>query len=875
MVGATPAAPDCKAFNRVRSMKQNILAITLCVASVSAFAQEQALTGKIVDSAGKPVIGATVVEKGTNNGTATGNDGRFTLRTRTTSARLVVSSIGYATQEVTATGSEVSVTLADASTGLGEVQIVGSRSQNRSTTDSPSPVDVIDIREVTAKTGQLDVNQLLQFVAPSFNSNRQTGSDGADHVDPASLRGLGPDQTLVLVNGKRQHQSALVNLFGSRGRGNTGTDLNVIPAASIERIEILRDGAAAQYGSDAIAGVINIVLKKTVDELTVSTNYGAYDAKYRFDDQKFDGGNFNANVNYGIGIGKQGGFVNATLDYNQRQHTQRANVPSPDGIARREYGDPQVKNAAAYLNASFPVSQNAQVYAFGGLNKRRGDSYAWTRFADDDRNVPAIYPNGFDPIITSDIWDGSAVVGLRTKLGAWELDLSNNFGSNRFEYGVENTLNASLGASSPTSFKAGGFQLQQDVIGLSATRNYKTVLQGFNVAVGAEFRQEWYSLFAGEEASYRNYDPAGTPDSLREAAGSQGFPGYQPTDAIKANRNNLGAYVDAELNVTQRWLVAAALRYEHYSDFGSTLNYKVSTRYNLTEFLTLRGTYSTGFRAPSLAQVNFNSTFTNFIQGQPVEVLLARNNSAVTRKLGIPSLKQETSNSANIGLTSRIGSSLSLTLDGYYIKIDDRVVLTSQFSADDPVIGADLQALNVGQAQFFANAASTKSLGLDVVLSHTLGLNTGRLNSTLAANFNRLRIDRVQTSGRLAGREDDFFGPREQAFVKASAPPSKINLTFDYQMGRFGALLRFVRFAEVKLIDYDGMEQVYDSRTTTDLSLSYALTSHLQLSVGSSNLFNKYPSFFNPQVTETGGAWDPVQMGSNGRFYFAKLQARF
>ncbi|WP_375434126.1 TonB-dependent receptor domain-containing protein [uncultured Hymenobacter sp.] len=856
-------------------MKHFVPITLMCLTSVVAFGQGQALTGQVLDAAGKPVVGATVVEKGTNNGTGTGADGRFTLRARSESSRLVVSSIGFASQEVSASGGALTVRLAEASTSLDAVQVVGSRSQNRSVTDSPSPVDVIDIREVTAKTGQLDVNQLLQFVAPSFNSNRQTGSDGADHVDPASLRGLGPDQTLVLVNGKRQHQSALVNLFGSRGRGNTGTDLNVIPAASIERIEILRDGAAAQYGSDAIAGVINIVLKKSVEELTVSANYGAYDAKYRFDDKNFDGGNFNANVNYGIGVGQSGGFVNATLDYNQREHTQRANVPSPDGIARRQYGDPEVKNTAAYLNAKFPLSDKAHIYTFGGVNKRGGDAYAWTRFADDDRNVPSIYLNGFDPIITSDIWDGSAVVGVRLLAGNWDLDLSNNFGSNRFEYGVRNTLNASLGASSPTSFDAGGFQLQQDVVGLSATRNYKTVLQGLNVALGTEYRREWYSLFAGEEASYRNYDPAGTPDSLRKAAGSQGFPGYQPTDAIKAKRSNIGAYVDAELNVTQRWLLAAALRYEHYSDFGSTLNYKVATRFNLTEFLTLRGTYSTGFRAPSLAQVNFNSTFTNFIGGQPVEVLLARNNSAVTQKLGIPSLKQETSNSANIGLTSRLGSSLSLTLDGYYIKIDDRVVLTSQFSADDPVIGADLQALNVGQAQFFANAASTNSLGLDAVLSHTLALSSGRLNSTLAANFNRLRIDRVQTSGRLTGREDEFFGPREQAFVKASAPPSKINLTFDYQMGRFGALLRFVRFAEVTLIDYDGEEQVYTPRTTTDLSLSYALTDHLQFSVGSSNLFNQYPTFFNPQVTETGGAWDPVQMGSNGRFYFAKLQARF
>jgi iron complex outermembrane receptor protein len=854
-------------------MKTTHLLPLICLASTTAWGQAATtLTGQINDPAGRPVIGATIVEKGTNNGTSTDANGRFTLRTRTASPKLVVSSLGYATQEVAGTAG-LTVTLAESSTSLNDVQVVGSRSQNRSVTDSPSPVDIIDIRSVTAKTGQLDVNQLLQFVAPSFNSNRQTGSDGADHVDPASLRGLGPDQTLVLVNGKRQHQSSLVNLFGSRGRGNTGTDLNVIPAAAIERIEILRDGAAAQYGSDAIAGVINIVLKTSVNELTASTNYGAYTAKYRRDDKDFDGGNFNANLNYGVGLGEKGSFINATLDFNQRQHTQRANVPSPNGLARREYGDPKVSNASLYLNSKFALSDKAHVYVFGGLNKRKGDAYAWTRFADDDRNVPAIYPNGFDPIITSDIVDASAVAGVRTKLGEWELDVSNNFGSNRFEYGLRNTLNASLGASSPTTFNAGGFQLQQDVVSVGLTRNYKTVLQGLNVAAGAEGRREWYTLFAGEEKSYRNYDPTST-------GGSQGFPGFQPSDAIKAQRDNIGAYVDAELSLTQQWLLAGAVRFENYSDFGSTVNYKASNRYNVTEFLTLRGTFSTGFRAPSLAQINFNSTFTNFINGDPVEVLLARNNSAVTQKLGIPKLKQETSTSANVGFTSRLGSAVSLTVDGYYIKVNDRVVLTSAFSARDddgildPIIGADLEALRVGRAQFFANATDTRSLGLDVVLNHAATVGTGRLSSTLAANFNNLRIEQVRTAGVLAGREDDFFGPREQAFVKASAPPSKINLTFDYQVGRWGALLRFVRFDKVRLLDYDNAAMDYAARITTDLTVSYALTSHLQLAVGSSNLFNVYPTLFDPQRTETGGAWDPVQMGANGRYLFAKLQLR-
>jgi iron complex outermembrane receptor protein len=576
--------------------------------SGAAWGQNAPLTGQVLDPAGRPVIGATVVEKGTNNGTSTGGDGRFTLRPRTATPRLVISSLGYATQEV-ASADAASIKLAESSTSLDAVQVVGSRSQNRSVTDSPSPVDIIDIREVTAKTGQLDVNQLLQFVAPSFNSNRQTGADGADHVDPASLRGLGPDQTLVLVNGKRWHQSALVNLFGSRGRGNTGTDLNTIPAASIERIEILRDGASAQYGSDAIAGVINIVLKTSVDELTTNVNYGAYQARYRFDDKNFDGGNFNANVNYGVGVGT-GGFVNATLDFNQRQHTQRANVPNTEGIQRREYGDPKARNTSAYLNSKLPLSESVYAYVFGGMNFRKGEAYAYTRFptvTDDDgnpipnpRSNPTLYPNGFDPIITSDLTDGHGTAGVRGTFGGFDVDLSNGFGSNRFRYGVENTLNATLGAASPTSFDAGGFQLQQNVVNLNLSRNYDTVLQGLNLAVGSEYRREWYSLFAGEEGSYRKY-----PGALEDrAAGSQGFPGFQPRNEVKASRNNIGVYADAELDVTKAFLLAGALRYENYSDFGGTTTGKIATRVKLGESFSLRGTYSTGFRAPSLAQVN-------------------------------------------------------------------------------------------------------------------------------------------------------------------------------------------------------------------------------------------------------------------------------
>ncbi len=871
-------------------MKQKLLIVPLLLASSAAWAQSRTLSGQILDAGGRPVIGATVVEKGTNNGTGTDANGRFVLRARTAQPRLLVSALGYSNQEVGTEGGPVAVHLATSSTALEGVQVVGSRSLNRSVTDSPSPVDIIDVRQVTAKTGQLDVNQLLQFVAPSFNSNRQTGADGADHVDPASLRGLGPDQTLVLVNGKRWHQSSLVNLFGSRGRGNTGTDLNTIPAASIERIEILRDGASAQYGSDAIAGVINIVLKNSVKELTANVNYGAYKARFRSDDKKYDGGNFNVNANYGVSVGK-GGFVNATIDYNQREHTQRANVPNTEGIQRREYGDPKALNTSVYLNSRLPLSENVYAYVFGGFNVRKGDAYAYTRFPTSDSTVVTIvgmdtttqhftvpyprsnaklYPNGFDPIITSSIFDGQGVTGVRGTFGGWDVDLSNSFGSNRFHYGVKNTLNASLGAQSPTSFDAGGFQLQQDVVDLNFSRNYKTVAQGLNLAFGTEYRREWYQIFAGEEGSYRNYAP-----TSNRPGGSQGFPGFQPRNELKASRKNVGVYADAELDVTKALLVEGAVRYEHYSDFGSNVTGKLATRLKLSDNFSLRGTLSTGFRAPSLAQINFNTVFTNVVGGQAVDVLLDRNNGPVSTAVGIPPLTRELSQSASVGFTGRAGSVLTFTVDGYYIHISDRIVLTGAFGSDDNVIGPTLTALNVGQAQFFANAASTTTWGLDAVVANTLGVGAGRLTTTLAANFNRLIVTNVYTSPGLVTKRDIFFGPREQAFVKASAPPFKINLTFDYNVGRFGALVRFVEFGGVSLIDYNNALNRYDPRLTTDVALSYALTNQLRLSLGSSNLFNKYPNFFDPLATETGGAWDPVQMGSNGRFLFAKLQARF
>ncbi|MCE7039776.1 TonB-dependent receptor [Dyadobacter sp. CY312] len=865
-------------------MNKICVSIFLILISISAFAQKYKVAGKVTDEKGDALPGASIVERGTNNGTITDANGIYTLDVGYNNATLVVTFVGYnsVVREIEGKGTQ-NFTLENA-TLLNQVTVVGSRNMNRSSTDTPAPVDVINIAEITSKQGQLDVNQLLQFAAPSFNSNRQTGSDGADHVDPASLRGLGPDQTLVLINGKRRHQSSLVNIFGTRGRGNTGTDLNAIPAAAIERIEVLRDGAAAQYGSDAIAGVINIVLKENVNQLTANANAGIYMASYRADGKSFDGLNYNANVNYGLKLGKRG-FLNMTGDYNSRAHTNRADTHPEDEIVRREYGDPKVENMAFYYNAMIPVWRNVQLYSFGGINKRKGDAYAWTRSKDDKRNIESIYPNGFDPIIGSDIDDQAVTGGVRGVWKNWSIDASNTYGFNKFDFSVRNSLNRSLGSDSRTSFEAGGFQLGQNVSNLNLTRFYKNVFQGLNVAFGGEYRTERYKIFEGERPSYYNYDP-------RYEGGSQGFPGFGPYNVVNESRSNVGGYLDLEADLTKSLLVDVAGRFENYSDFGSTVNGKVGFRYKLSDQYAVRGSVSTGFRAPSLAQKYFNSTFTNFVNGQAVEVLLAGNNSEVTKVLGIPQLKQETSENASFGITMNPVSGFSVTVDGYYVKVKDRVVLTGQFSDEDKDIGNLLKSLRVGEAQFFTNAlSSTTSYGIDVIVAHSTALGKGRLSSTLAANFNHMELGKINTSPKLAGKEDKYFSERERHFVLASAPPSKINLTLDYTVDKLSFMLRGIRFGEISLINWNYGEEknaatgekysraeytdLYRPKVQLDLTVSYKFTKNISASIGGSNILNTYPDMQSPLTTESGGAWDPVQMGSNGAFFFTRLGFKF
>ena len=872
-----------------------LLTSSLFLLMTTAFAQ-QTVSGRVTDDKGNPLEGISVTLKGTKTGTTTDKNGDYTIKVSGTNPVLVFSGVGINDKEVNAF-SAANVSLETSAITLTGIEMVGTRSLKRSSTETPVPVDIIPIAKVTNQLGLVEINSILHFIAPSFNANRQSGADGADHIDPATLRGMGPDQTLVLINGKRRHQSALVNLYGSRGRGNSGTDLNAIPAAAIERIEILRDGASAQYGSDAIAGVINIILKSSVNELTANATAGTHITGYGgtldYQGQKVlenttDGFEYNANVNYGFKL-KDKGFLNLTGDFLNKDKTFRPNYEPifPDNY-RKKFGDGSYKNYRAFFNNKISLGGETEFYSFGGYNRRDGSAYAFTRDAGSDRNVIAIYPDGFDPIITSEITDKSISFGVRSKFCGWNADFNGTTGSNRFHYGVEHTLNASLEENSPTSFDAGGFQLAQQTLSANMTKNFETVGAGLNLAFGSEFRYEQYEIFAGETGSWKQYlDANGTPpvfsingpgDTTFRPGGSQGFPGFQPKDIVKARRKNWAAYADAELDITKNILLAGAVRVENYSDFGWTDNYKLATKLKLNNNLSFRGSWSTGFRAPSLPQIHFSSTFTNVVAGQIFDQVIAPNTSELAKEVGIPQLKEETSNNYSIGFVAKIAKKLNLTVDAYQIKVKDRIVLTGLFDTNDDQIGDILQSLNVGAAQFFTNAVDTKTRGVDIIATYGAKLGQGKLNTTLAANFNNMKVLAVHTTPQLAGKEEIYFGVRERYFLLASAPDHKINLSFDYTVNRFNAFVRVTRFSGVKLIDFnfdETMPDIYDERYTLDITLGYKVNKNFDVAIGGANILDTYPSIQDPGLTETGGMWDAVQMGFGGAFFFGKVAYRF
>ncbi|WP_297804173.1 TonB-dependent receptor [uncultured Polaribacter sp.] len=843
--------------------------------------------GVVLSSDNAPLIGATLQEDKSLAGTTTKKDGSFEFEIND-SSNITFSFIGHKSKTVKLIPNIFNVIVLLSGQELEEVQIVGSRNRNRIASDTPVAIDFIDVEKSSTKSSQIEINQFLQYAIPSFNATKQSGADGADHIDPATIRGLGPDQTLVLINGKRRHQASLINLYGTRGRGNSGTDLNAIPISAIKRIELLKDGASAQYGSDAIAGVLNIILKDNDNELNINSTLGFHNANSKSVlPNKVDGFTYKLGLNYGTKINK-GGFINFSTEALSTDNTIR-----PGTLAREKYGQAAVKNVSLFLNSEVPIYKNTKLYLNGGFNYKNTEAYAFTRKPNSERNVLEIYPSGFNPLITSNILDNSLSVGMITIFKEWNVDVNNTFGRNNFHYFIKNTVNATLEKNSPIEFDAGGHQLIQNTTSIDFSKYFKTNSSGFNIALGLEYRLDKYKIFAGEEASYAAYDinenviTPQTPlsdyklyNGIIRPGGSQGFPGYSLENEVDRNRSNFSVYADTEIDFSKNLMLAAALRYEYYSDFGNRLNYKIASRFKINKTVNLRGSFSTGFRAPSLAQKYYNLTFTNFIGDLPTESLLVANNSSIARIFNIDKLKEETAKNFSLGFTSKIGNNFRASLDTYIVYIEDRIILSGNFDASNIDFGID-------NVQFFANGVNTKTTGVDLLLHWQNKIGMGTFSVDFSGNINHMSISEIKN--KMLDKET-FFGKREQQFLLASAPNSKFNVGLNYDFKRFKTSLNFTRFSEIKLIDwqlsqdlsnFNNSEQerleaatdIYQPKITTDLHVSYQVNTKINAQLGVNNLFNIYPTEQN-SFTDSGGLWDATQMGTNGSFYYSKLNIK-
>lgn len=866
------------------------VAVSMTAAPMSLQAQTGTISGKVKDAAGDPVQGATVSIASTQSGAITAADGRYRVTVRPGRYEARVRLLGYAAAKDSVTiaaGQTVTkdFVLNKAVAALQAVAIIGSRGEERTVIDAPVPIDVLSTTDLK-NSGRVETAQMIQAAAPSFNFPRPSITDGTDQIRPATLRGLGSDQTLVLINGKRRHTAALININGSVGRGQAAVDINAIPQEMIDHIEILRDGAAAQYGSDAIAGVINIVLKKdAATELTAST--GATNSS--IGNVASDGKLFQVAGTYSVPM--TNGFLTLVGELRDRGSTNRS-YPDPrvqyltgnplnsnPAPYNHRFGDAYTHDMYSWLDYGRTLDNGMQVYSFGGLSYRRGDGAGFFRRPQDDRNVRAIYPNGFLPAIQTKVWDGSFGTGVKGENAGWNWDLGTVWGTNSIGYRVANSLNASMGTSSPTSFDAGKLAFSQWTTNLDV---HKNLAADTRLGIGAEFRMDVFEITAGEEASYKagGVSILDGPNVGKPAApGSQVFPGFKPSDAASHNRNNVAAYADLEHDFSKDWLVDIAGRAENYSDFGATVNGKVSSRYTITKGFNLRGAASTGFRAPSLHQEYFSATSTNFINGVPFDIKTFPVNDPVARVLGSKDLKPEKSMNFSGGFAVEPAKNLSITADYYYITISDRIVFSDNF------IGAQVTALlasngytGIQGGRYFTNAIDTKTQGVDVVVNYGMDLDdAGFLRWTLGYNNTQNQVTNViATPAALSTQSEALFGRVERGRIEVGQPRDNAVLTANWSRKSLGATVTGHRYGQVitRGTPADGSQDNYLSpKTLVDLSLNWQAPFRTNIAIGADNLFDTYPDFlkagtdFNT-ITRYSG-FSPF--GFNGRYVYLKL----
>jgi iron complex outermembrane receptor protein len=885
------------------------LALTASVALPLSAQKESQITGTVKNAVnGAPVADATVRVIPGNRSYLTRGDGAYRLTIDSIRAELRVTAVGFAPASRTVVLTRGATTAIDfklspSARQLSEVVTVGTRVHERIATESTVPVDVIS-SQMMENTGVMDTWQQLERLVPSIFGPHIPLADNATR--PITLRGLAPHHTLILVNGKRRHPEATL-LAGPSVANKSYTDLNAIPASAIDHIEVLRDGAAAQYGSDAIGGVVNIVLKSGERRDMRSTFGQVYSSE---GGRTFhDGSDFNADGTFGV-MTQRGAYLTLTGEYRNRAGTNRA---YPDKRLQYFAGDPRnaeparvssytgdaaVKGTSFFLNGAMPLNRTTELYAFGGGSYKNNYAHdAFFRRPSDSVTVRAIFPDGFLPRIKSGIGDASALVGLRGSRSGWRWDLSSGWGNNSISYHVNNTDNASLGAASPTSFYAGRVAAQQWTTNLDVSRDVGIGSFPLTVSAGAEFRLDRYKIRAGDPDSWRNGGvkilDGPRKDSVADA-GAQGLAGFRPDDEVSAHRSNTAVYLEGEGRPFHRLLVQSAVRAEHYSDFGSTSDAKLAGRIELLNGLAVRGSVSSGFRAPSLTEEYYARSSTTYRQVGGVGTFLTSRTfpltSAQAKLLGLPELRAETSVNQSVGLVANRTSLPVVTVDFYQIRIDHRIGLTGVVS--DPSIirlFTENGMPGIGGGSYFTNNINTRTRGVDVLMTHAVLLSRASVLRFLGGyNYNKTLVTHVDDPPpKLAAFNAQLFNRSSQGIIEQGQPRQTISLGLDYSAGPLGLNVHNQRSGTTAQLDRTtpSKDQLVRAKWVTDVRASYKLRSRVEVAISAANLFDVYPNewfdfkdgvnakaFANAGIFRYPGALSAV--GQNGRTWYVQLAYR-
>lgn len=816
----------------------------------------------------------------------------------------------------------------DTAKDVEKISVLGSRVSSRTATESTAPVDIIDASSLT-KGGFTELGQSLQATAPSFNFSRTQVSDGSDLFRPATLRGLQPDQTLVLVNGKRRHNQAIFGLNGTVGAGAAGTDMNAIPLTALSDVQVLRDGAAAQYGSDAIAGVINLSLKSSTGETTGFIQAGSTG--------EGDGDDITIGLNRGFDLGDDGGFINLSLEARDYSGTNRAQ-PDTGGSStiakgtlsdtvRWGQGNAESEFITVFYNAMLPMG-DSELYSFGGVSNRTALGNGFFRNYDEAaKNVQQVYADGFLPRIDNEAQDISVSLGLRGDINSdWTYDVSAVYGENEYDFTSRNTINASYAAeyvannptasdsdiaanAGPTSGYSGGFRFDQFTVNadIAGSIELSNDMELF-VSYGAEYRKENYQIVAGEVASYAcglsnsssSFPSVIDPDTFA-GCGFQAYPGLRPDAANKQDRNSVAIYIDVETQLTEKWLVGAAARYEDFSDAGDDIIGKLSSRYEVTDDFSIRGAISSGFRAPSLQQSAYTAFTTNLGPGGVLSPSFTATAGAdFPSALGVDGLKLETSENLSLGFVFDATDDLTITLDAYRIAMKDRITLGSLLSPDDvafsPAAVAALNATGADQANYFSNSVDLTTSGVDLIVTYSTDVGEGKLDVTFAGNVNDTDIDRVNSPQGIPSTValDDL----QRSFLTDGQPHERATLTFDYSQNNWSAMVKANYFGETDITyfgnDHIGLPDllsptgsfkptsVVESAVLIDVNVDYTLSENFTLSVGINNLFDETPDELGADealdfITNQAFQYPvrAVPYGFDGMSYYARLGFKF